>query len=72
LLELSLSRVVRPRVGTEDRVNDLSVARTFFASVRSTDKVFDERPGLFQEVLNEPAWREIADPMADWMRARAS
>jgi lysophospholipase len=68
----SVSLPLYVSMGTEDRVNDLSVAQTFFKSVRSTDKIFDVRPGLFHEVLNEPEWHEIADRMADWMRARAS
>jgi alpha-beta hydrolase superfamily lysophospholipase len=59
-------------MGTEDRVSDLSTARTFFQSAGSHDKTFDELPGLFHEVLNEPEWPDLAGRMADWVLARAT
>ncbi len=58
-------------MGTEDRVSDFSTARTFFDRAGSSDKTFDTCKGLFHEVLNEPEWRDIASPMAEWMLARA-
>ena len=29
------------------------------------------REGLFHEVLNEPSWKDIVDPMARWILAHA-
>jgi alpha-beta hydrolase superfamily lysophospholipase len=66
----SLSLPLYIAMGTVDRVSDFSTARTFFQNAGSSDKTFDAREGLFHEVLNEPEWRDIAGPMADWMLAR--
>jgi alpha-beta hydrolase superfamily lysophospholipase len=56
--------------GSEDKVAKLSVAKTFFDRVASTDKTWDERKGAFHEVLNEPDWKDLAGDMASWMLAR--
>jgi alpha-beta hydrolase superfamily lysophospholipase len=58
-------------MGTADRVADFSVARSFFAAAGTRDKTFDQREGLFHEILNEAEWPQIAARMADWMLARA-
>jgi alpha-beta hydrolase superfamily lysophospholipase len=54
-------------MGTDDRVAKIESARAFFDAASSRDKRWDERKGLFHEVLNEPEWRGIADSMADWI-----
>jgi alpha-beta hydrolase superfamily lysophospholipase len=54
-------------MGAQDRVAKVARARAFFDAVGSPDKTWDERPGLFHEVLNEPEWRSIADRLSDWM-----
>jgi alpha-beta hydrolase superfamily lysophospholipase len=57
--------------GGEDKVAKMSVAKSFFGRVASTDKTWSERKGAFHEVLNEPDWKELAGEMASWMLARA-
>lgn len=55
-----------------DRVVSTPAARAVFDRFSSPDKTFDERVGLYHEILNEPdVWTEIADQMADWVLARA-
>jgi alpha-beta hydrolase superfamily lysophospholipase len=58
-------------MGSQDRVAKVARARAFFDAAGSPDKTWDERPGLFHEVLNEPEWRSIADRLADWMADHA-
>ena len=54
--------------GGADRVASASASRAVFDRLGSTDKTFDERVGLYHEVLNEPkAGDEITDQMAKWM-----
>jgi alpha-beta hydrolase superfamily lysophospholipase len=54
-----------------DKVASASAARAVFDRMGSPDKTYDERPGLFHELLNEPkVWTEIADQMSDWVLAR--
>ena len=66
----SLSLPLYVAMGTEDRVARLSRAREFFDAAGSADKTWEQYPGLFHEILNEPGWRPIADKMAEWMLAR--
>jgi alpha-beta hydrolase superfamily lysophospholipase len=55
-----------------DRVASAQASRAVFDRLGSADKRFDERNGLYHEVLNEPkVGMEIADEMADWMLAHA-
>lgn len=55
-----------------DKVASTPAARAVFERFGSPDKTFEERAGLFHEVLNEPkAGDEIADQIADWLLARA-
>lgn len=55
-----------------DRVASAPAARAVFDRLGSADKRFDERTGLYHEVLNEPkVGAEIADEMAQWMLAHA-
>lgn len=54
-----------------DRVVSTPIARSVFERFGSADKTFDERPGLFHEILNEPDARDgIADQMASWVLSR--
>jgi alpha-beta hydrolase superfamily lysophospholipase len=55
----------------QDRVASAPAARAVFDRLGSPDKSFEERAGLFHEILNEPVvWEEISDKMADWVLAR--
>src|SRR5262249_27839687 len=54
-----------------DKVASTTTARAVFDRLGSTDKQFEERPGLAHEVLNEPKdGDEIADRIAKWMLER--
>jgi alpha-beta hydrolase superfamily lysophospholipase len=55
--------------GSADPIAKFDVGRQFFERVGSRDKTFDERPGLFHEVLMEPEWKDIAGRIHDWMLA---
>lgn len=59
-------------MGTADKVASLPTAKQFFDRAGSKDKTLDERDGLFHEVLNEPSWKDIIDPLAKWILARAT
>ncbi len=53
-----------------DKLVSAATSRTIFDRMGSTDKKFEERAGLFHEILNEPkVGMEIADQFADWMLA---
>lgn len=53
-----------------DRVVSTPAARAVFERFGSSDKTFDERVGLYHEILNEPdAGLEIEQQMADWVLA---
>jgi alpha-beta hydrolase superfamily lysophospholipase len=70
----SASRLTMPlymTFGTADKVASLSTAKRFFDAAGSADKTWDPREGLFHEVLNEPSWKEIVDPIARWILAHA-
>lgn len=57
--------------GAADKVASFAAGKRFFDAAGSTDKTFDPRDGLYHEVLNEPSWKDIVDPMAKWILARA-
>jgi alpha-beta hydrolase superfamily lysophospholipase len=57
--------------GTDDRVAQFSAGKVFFDRAGSRDKTWDERRGLFHEVLNEPEWQDIAGKMQAWVMAHA-
>lgn len=56
--------------GGADRVASPQAARAVFDRFGSHDKKYDERVGLYHEILNEPEGEAIADVMADWVLAR--
>ncbi len=55
--------------GDDDKVASLAAAKRVFDAAGSKDKTWDERPGLYHEVLNEPCWPELVDVMATWILA---
>lgn len=70
----SASRLKMPlymTMGTADKVASFSAAKRFFDAAGSADKTWDPREGLFHEVLNEPSWKDIVDPIARWIVAHA-
>lgn len=71
----SASRLTMPlymTFGTADKVASMSAAKRFFDAAGSADKTWDPREGLFHEVLNEPSWKDIVEPIARWILAHAS
>ncbi|HEY4016111.1 MAG TPA: alpha/beta hydrolase [Polyangiaceae bacterium] len=54
-------------MGGADPVARIDRARAFFDAAGAADKVWDERPGLLHEVLNEPEWPGIAARFADFI-----
>lgn len=56
--------------GGADKVASFPAGKRFFEAAGSTEKTFDPREGLFHEVLNEPSWKDIVEPMAKWILAR--
>ena len=65
LLELPLLEVF----GTGDKIAKLEAGRAFFNAAGSRDKTFDERDGLFHEVLNEIEWKDVAGGIEKWVLA---
>jgi alpha-beta hydrolase superfamily lysophospholipase len=57
--------------GTSDKVAEIAAGRAFFGAVSSQDKTWDERPGSFHEVLNDPGWEAVAADIARWVLARS-
>lgn len=57
--------------GAEDHVAKPAAGKAFFDRAGSPDKTWDERKGLFHEVLHEPEGGAIAGTMAEWMLKRA-
>jgi alpha-beta hydrolase superfamily lysophospholipase len=58
--------------GTADPIASMQAGKRFFDAAGSKDKTFDPREGLFHEVLNEPSWKEVVEPMASWILAKGS
>ncbi|MDB4943433.1 MAG: Lysophospholipase [Labilithrix sp.] len=58
--------------GTADKVASMRAGKRFFDAASSASKVWDEREGLFHEVLNEAAWKDIVESIAKWVLAQAS
>jgi len=57
--------------GGADRIASPKAGKRVFDAAGSPDKTWDLRADLFHEVLNEPSWKEIVDPMARWLLAHA-
>ena len=57
--------------GTGDKVASMTAAKKVFDAAGSADKTWDPREGLFHEVLNEPSWKDIVEPIARWILAKA-
>jgi len=58
-------------IGGADPVVSVARARAFHDGAGSKDKAWEEKPGLFHEVLNEVSWKDIADGIATWVLAHA-
>jgi acylglycerol lipase len=66
------SRITLPlyvTFGTADPVASMPAAKKVFDAAGSADKTWDPREGLYHEVLNEPSWKDIVEPMAKWILA---
>lgn len=57
--------------GTADKVASMTAAKKVFDAAGSADKTWDPREGLFHEVLNEPSWKDIVEPIARWILAKS-
>jgi alpha-beta hydrolase superfamily lysophospholipase len=58
--------------GGADHVAKPAAGKAFVERAGSTDKTWEELPGLYHEVLNEPEWEGIARKMSDWMLGRVA
>jgi len=57
--------------GAADPIASFTAGKRFFDAAGSVDKTWDPREGLFHEVLNEPSWKDIVEPIARWILAKA-
>jgi alpha-beta hydrolase superfamily lysophospholipase len=57
-------------IGTKDPIVSLPVAKQFFAAAGSSDKTFTPQEGLLHEVVNEPSWKDVVEPIAKWILAK--
>ena len=57
-------------IGTKDPIVSLPTAKKFFESAGSTDKTFVPQEGLLHEVVNEPTWKDVVEPIAKWILAK--
>ncbi len=58
--------------GTADKVASFEESKRVFDAAGSADKTWDPREGLFHEVLNEPSWKDVLDPIVRWILTHAS
>jgi alpha-beta hydrolase superfamily lysophospholipase len=58
-------------IGTKDPIVSFPIAKKFFAAAGSSDKTFTPQEGLLHEVLNEPSWKDVVEPIAKWILAKA-
>lgn len=58
-------------IGTKDPIVSFPIAKKFFESVGSSDKTFAPQEGLLHEVVNEPSWKDVVEPIAKWILAKA-
>ncbi len=57
--------------GGADPIAKAASAKAFLDRAGSTDKKWEELPGLLHEILNETEWESVARKMSDWMLAHA-
>jgi alpha-beta hydrolase superfamily lysophospholipase len=57
-------------IGTKDPIVSLPTAKKFFESAGSKDKTFVPQEGLLHEVVNEPTWKDVVEPIAKWILAK--
>jgi alpha-beta hydrolase superfamily lysophospholipase len=57
-------------IGTKDPIVSFPTAKKFFESVGSSDKTFVPQEGLLHEVVNEPTWKDVVEPIAKWILAK--
>jgi alpha-beta hydrolase superfamily lysophospholipase len=57
-------------IGTKDPIVSLPIAKKFFAAAGSADKTFAPQEGLLHEVVNEPSWKDVVEPIAKWILAK--
>jgi alpha-beta hydrolase superfamily lysophospholipase len=58
-------------IGTKDPIVSFPIAKKFFESAGSKDKTFAPAEGLLHEVVNEPSWKDVVEPIAKWILAKA-
>lgn len=58
-------------IGTKDPIVSFPTAKKFFADAGSADKTFAPQEGLLHEVVNEPSWKDVVEPIAKWILAKA-
>lgn len=56
--------------GSEDSLASPAGAREMFDKLTSTDKTFQDLPGLYHEVFNEPERRDVLDLVSSWIAHR--
>ena len=67
----SFTLPLRVIFGAEDPIARVSSGKAFFDAAGSPDKLFDERPGMRHEVVNEVDWKSVVGAMAEWIQVRA-
>ena len=58
-------------MGTKDPIVSMPAAKRFFDATGSKDKTWAPQEGLLHEVLNEPSWKEVVEPIARWILTKA-
>jgi alpha-beta hydrolase superfamily lysophospholipase len=58
--------------GGADHIAKPAAGKAFVDRAGSADKTWEELPGLFHEVLNEPEWEGLARKMSEWMLGRVA
>jgi alpha-beta hydrolase superfamily lysophospholipase len=70
MVQDSAKRITLPLLivhGSEDSLASPSGAREMFGKLASADKTFQEFPGLYHEVFNEPERNEVLDLVSGWI-----
>lgn len=58
-------------MGTKDPIVSMPTAKKFFDAAGSADKTWAPREGLRHEVVNEPSWKDVVEPIAKWILAKS-